>query len=148
MDPFTLLAAGSTTLALLNNLSNTVIRVTELWDGVLHVEPHIEDMGHELKNLHYFIDIVKRGMATRHPGTPDGAPNGQKPNDLDPLLKSAIHTLESLEVIFADLIRQRSVLTSVRQSYRWERYKGEIAGLRGRMGIYISSISSAAAFLA
>ncbi|KAI2632023.1 hypothetical protein GGR54DRAFT_13555 [Hypoxylon sp. NC1633] len=149
MDPFSIVAASAATLGLLNKLHSTVARVFEIWDGVQKVELLVEDLDGDLNHLQLLVSFIRSTVNNTPDVVNDPSPSSPNTmNTLDTMLQSTCRTFDSLERIFVDVTRQRNILPSIRQYYRYEQYKGEISSLRARIGVYVSSLSCVATLLA
>jgi len=152
MDPISIISASAATLGLLNNLNTSVIRVHEIWEGVQQVDLVVEDLDNDLYHLQHLVSIIKGtlGAASSRQRTAPWPqpPEGQSSGSWDVMLQAACGTFDALERIFVDVTRQRSILPSIRQYYRYELYKEQIKSLRARINVFVSSLSCAATLLA
>jgi len=150
MEPISIISASAATLGLLNNLNTSVMRVHEIWEGVQKVDLVVEDLDNDLHHLQDLVGVIKGtlGAKTRREGPSwSQSQEQQAVSSLDSMLQSACHTFEGLERIFVDVTRQRGILPSIRQYYRYDLYKEQIKSLRARINIYVSSLSCAATLL-
>ena len=141
MDPLTLTVTALSCVKLVHDLGQGIVALRATIQGIKGIDDLIAGFTGELDALQLSLTILDYEIHASKGALPAAVAKWWRDASLENILENALQTFDRLNLIFADISRDRRLWGSSRQYISSKVYDDEMRHLRHRLGTYVSCLN-------